>query len=279
MTDLIPITYSIVGVQKAATSTLSSILRGHPQVARAARKEMHFFDDEDRDWSAPDYSAYGAERVTDRQRHAGDSTPVYLYWPRAIERMRAYSPDLRLIASFRDPIERAFSQWMMKVDRGGTLPDFDELVTLGLDVDDPAAPGWHAGWMRGRAVAARGFYGRQLTEGLRHFPREQWLLLDFVDVVTQPEVVRDRLTDFLDLPRFRRPHDNRVRHPTKPITGRPGPSGPVIERLAGAYAADLAEFERLSGIDTSRWATRRILAGELDPADLAAKLTAKAFGA
>lgn len=278
MTEQIPITYSIVGVQKAATSTLSSILRGHPEVARAARKEMHFFDDEARDWDAPDYAEYGAERTADQQRIAGDATPIYLFWPRAIERMRAYSPDMRLIASFRDPVERAFSQWMMKVDRGGSLPDFDELVALGLDVEDPASPPWHAGHRRGRAVVARGFYGHQLREGLRHFPREQWLLVDFVDVVTQPEAVRDRLTDFLGLHRFRRPHDNRVRHQTKPIGGRPGPSAATLERMAGAFADDLAEFERLSGIDVSRWATRRILTGELSAADLAAKLGAKARG-
>jgi hypothetical protein len=278
VTEQLPITYSIVGVQKAATSTLSSILRGHPEVARADRKEMHFFDDEARDWSAPDYTAYGAPKVGERQRLAGDATPIYLFWPRAIERMRAYSPDMRLIASFRDPVERAFSQWMMKVDRGGLLPDFDELVSAGLDVEDPAAPPWHAGWMRGRAVVARGFYGRQLREGLRHFPREQWLLVDFVDVVTQPEQVRDRLTDHLGLHRFHRPHDNRVRHRTKPISGRPGPSAAVLERMAAAFADDLAEFERLSGIDVSRWATRRMLTGELDPVDLAAKLGAKARG-
>jgi hypothetical protein len=47
-------------------------------------------------------------------------------------------------------------------------------------------------------------------------------------------------------------------------------------RLAERFSTDLPLFEKLSGIDTSRWATSRILAGTLDPAELAEKLGRKA---
>jgi hypothetical protein len=47
-------------------------------------------------------------------------------------------------------------------------------------------------------------------------------------------------------------------------------------KLAERFAPDLPLFEKLSGIDTSRWATSRILAGTLDPAELAEKLGKKA---
>ena len=47
-------------------------------------------------------------------------------------------------------------------------------------------------------------------------------------------------------------------------------------KLAERFAPDLPLFEKLSGIDTSRWATSRILAGSLDPAELAEKLGKKA---
>jgi hypothetical protein len=59
----------------------------------------------------PGLSGHWAPGRSDRQRIAIDATPSYVFWPHAMERMRAYRPDMRLIASLRDPIERAFSHW------------------------------------------------------------------------------------------------------------------------------------------------------------------------
>ena len=64
--DWLPYSFSIVGAQKSGTSTLSTALDRHPQVARAPRKELQYFTREDMDWSRPDYSgsAPGASRST-----------------------------------------------------------------------------------------------------------------------------------------------------------------------------------------------------------------------
>ena len=72
--------FSIAGTQKSGTSSLSALLDEHPQVKRAPKKEMHFFDDERRRWGREDYRDY---RVTTRGRHTtvGDATPLYLWWP------------------------------------------------------------------------------------------------------------------------------------------------------------------------------------------------------
>ncbi len=278
----LPITYSIVGVQKAATSTLFSLLVRHDEVARPAHKELHVFDDEKRDWSAPDLSDYRARVTKPGQRIAGDSTPSYLYWPKALERMHAHNPDMLLIASFRDPIERAFSHWMMQVTRQGkrsdTFPDFDSLV---LDWSPPGIPevkpdGWTTGQLRNFTAVARGFYGRQLERGLAQFPREQWLLIDFIDVVKDEAAVASRLTDFLGLSPYGPIPPDLRRHPTPAVTDRTGPSAEVLQVLAERYADDLALFERLSGLDTSAWPTRRLLDGDLDASELAEKLGRKA---
>ncbi len=49
---------------------------------------MHFFDDETQDWSAPDYGAYHAHFGA-RDGLRGEATPIYAYWPNALERIRA----------------------------------------------------------------------------------------------------------------------------------------------------------------------------------------------
>lgn len=281
VTRTLPITFSIVGVQKGATSTLYGMLGSHRRIARGPAKERHFFDDETRSWDPPDYSGYHTETRKRRIRIAGDATPIYLFWPEALERMHAYNPDMLLIASFRDPIERAFSQWSMERGRKVPLPDFgaaieDERFNAVPEVM-PSGEGVRRGALRTRTLVARGLYGRQLRRGLELFDdREQWLLMDFREFLGDHRATLDRVTDFLGIERFRSYPELQKRNSSPDNhTGVP-PTGDDLARLAEYYGDDLAEFTELSGIDTATWATSRILAGDLDPAELAEKLSRRA---
>ncbi len=276
MTDRLPISFAIVGVQKAATSTMHTMLVRHRHVARARAKELHFFDDERLDWSAPDYSAYAADRTTPGQRIAGDATPSYLLWPAALERMHRYDPGMRLVASFRDPIERAFSQWSMERKRLADWPAFHEAIERfgDLSVLDGFPAGKTSREVRRTTMVARGLYGRQLERGLGVFPREQWLLVSFRSFVTSPGSVLDSLVDFLGIGAWNR-YPSLRSNPTPRDQAGPAPTAADMERLVEVYADDLALFSRLSGIDVSDWPTTRIAAGTLAPGDLAADLARK----
>jgi len=286
----IPITASIIGVQKAATSTMHTMLTQHRLVAptfqndpaRASRrwhfagKELHFFDDEERDWSAPDYAHYYGTRVKQQQEIAVDATPSYILWPGALERMRAFNPDMLLVASFRDPIERAFSQWSMGRKQRNAYPEFSRAIE---DYDDesmldrvpPGAGRWS---VHRRSMVIRGLYGAQLERGLAQFDRSQWLMLNFSEWVRDYTGALDQLTDFLGIHRFRRYPRLRLNPTPESHEGTP-PTEADIEKLVARYADDLALFERLSGFDVSSWPTRRIAVGEMAAADLAAKFAAK----
>ena len=48
----------MAGVQKAGTTALFSFLSKHPEIFLPARKEVHFFDNENLDWSRPSYDAF-----------------------------------------------------------------------------------------------------------------------------------------------------------------------------------------------------------------------------
>jgi hypothetical protein len=272
----IPVSFAIVGVQKAATSTLHTMLVKHRHIARARAKELHFFDDERLDWSAPDYSAYAAERTTPEQRIAGDATPSYLLWPDALTRMHRYDPAMRLVASFRDPIERAFSQWSMERKRLADWPTFSEAIDRFGDLSllDGFPAGRTSREVRRTTMVARGLYGRQLERGLGVFPREQWLLVPFRTFVTSPGRVLDELVGFLGIGAWNRYPTLRT-NPTPRDQVGPAPTAADMERLVEVYADDLALFARLSGLDVDDWPTARIAAGTLAPADLAAELARK----
>jgi hypothetical protein len=259
----LPISFAIVGVQKAGTSSLYSMLVRHPDIAAGPQKELRFFM-EPHDWDHPDYSSY-RRPVTGPARIAGDATPGYLFYPGALERMHAYDPAMPLVACFRDPIERALSQWAMERARRNHYPDLPEAIERWGDDDLPAsAPaGASPSPLLQASPFARGLYGAQLERAFPLYPRDRWLLVEFRRLLREPALVLDEATEHLGLPRF-------GSHPPLPhrmasSATNPGrrPSEAAFEHLVGRYADDLALFERLSGLDVSGWPTRQAADGEL----------------
>ena len=274
--------FSIVGVQKAGTSSLSKAITAHPEVVRAPRKEATFFNSLEIDWTDPPYDTHVVPRAKPQQRLVGDATPAYLWWPRALEHMHDYNPDTRLIAVLRDPLDRAFSQWRMQRERaernlrrghGPQSEDWPEVVTRFLDLPLPDEVTPH-GFKGSRSIFSRGLYGEQLARGIEVFAPEQWLVLEFTAMLADFPGTLDRVTDHLGLHRFRRTPP--LRHElagAEQVTGT-APTAAEVMRIAERYAADLDLLTRVpvaAGIDTSRWTTRRLLDGDLDPAELAAK--------
>lgn len=280
MDETLPYGFSIAGVQKAGTSTLSQTLDRHPQISRAPRKELQFFTREDVDWSAPPYDDYRCPQRKPGQVLAGDATPAYLWWPHALERMHAYRPQLRLIVIFRDPIERAFSHWTMMRQRHPQTPDWPELIstfrprTLPTEVPAGVTPMRFKHW----SAVARGYYAEQLDRGFALFPREQWLVLEFRSMLADFSPTVDRVTDFLEIDRFRAVPPLRRTLAGPEIVAGTAPMGQDLQTLAELYADDLGRLPALSGLSVEAWPTQQILDGRLDPAELADRFAAKVTG-
>lgn len=270
--------FLISGTQKSGTSSLSALLDQHRHVQRAPRKEMHFFDDESRDWATEDFADYSVPAHGRRRRLVGDATPLYLWWPRALERIHRYDPRMRHVVVFRDPLERLFSQWLMTVNRWPAValswPRF--LTRFAPDgLEDRIPEGVHVGAYRMHSGVVRGYYGAQLERGFAMFGRDRFHLVEFRSFLRDHGRVLDAITDFLDLPRF-------PVHPELPhsMAGRPAvadtvPTGDDLAALAERYREDFAVFRRLSDLDLEHWPLRQILDGELDPAELANRFAAK----
>ncbi|MDO8410606.1 MAG: sulfotransferase [Phenylobacterium sp.] len=237
--------FIIIGAQKAGTTALFDYMGEHPQIGLSDVKEVHFFDDEARDWDAPDYDAYHAHfNLADRSRRWGEATPIYLYWKNSIERIAAYNPRARLIILLRDPVERAWSHWKMEFARGAETNPFAWCIRQGRARLFDADP-W--GFHREFSYVERGFYGEQIARVLAHFPAEQLLILQSNELDIAPEGTLRRISLFLDAPPPPPMRSRRV-HEAQPMTYPSSLTTEDVALLRRLYGADMAQLADLTGL-------------------------------
>ena len=226
--------FIIPGAQKAGTTALFDHLGEAPGIALSTVKEVHFFDDETVDWSRPDYDAYHARFPEAGGALLGEATPIYLYWPNALERIRTYNPAMRLIVMLRDPVERAWSQWRMETARGVEREPFGWCVRQGRQRLFDSEPWGHH---REYSYVERSFYGEQMARLFELFPTDQVLVLKADDLRADPNTVLARICAFLGAP------------PPPPTSPR---SVHVGQEMEGLEAADIAHLRAVYARDAER---------------------------
>ncbi|QNL20599.1 sulfotransferase [Hyphobacterium sp. CCMP332] len=105
----------IIGAQKSGTTELFETLKDHPQIITSFNKEVHFFSSEHKylnqgvSWyykQFPKISFWSSKILL-------EATPSYLFFPKALERLKKYNPNAKIIVLLRNPVKRAYSAWNM----------------------------------------------------------------------------------------------------------------------------------------------------------------------
>jgi hypothetical protein len=191
--------FLVIGAYKSGSTALHEALRTHPQVFVPAQKGPSFFafdGAEEPDRPLPpgtvrrweDYQALFDPAPAGAV--CGEVSPEYLANPRAAGRIRERVPGVRLVAILRNPVERAFSDYLMYV-RDGLEPESDFGRALGAQEERR-----RAGAPTGYYVET-GFYGRQLRPYFEAFPRERIQVHLFEDFAADPDAVLRGLYAFL----------------------------------------------------------------------------------
>lgn len=201
-----PPDFFLIGAPKAGTSALHAALAEHPGLFMSGVKEPKYYmcgDSPPPAYKGPGDAHSNQEWIWQRARYLrlfesagegvlrGESTPFYLYNRDARRRVAADRPDAKLIAVLRDPVDRAYSNWM-HLWMDGLEPQADVVEAVRREqgrVDAGWAPFWH--------YSGLGMYGRQLQDVFDHFPREQVLLLRYRELVDAPDQTLRRVFDFL----------------------------------------------------------------------------------
>jgi hypothetical protein len=136
--------FIVIGAAKAGTSALYDLLDQHPQIYMSPEKEPMFFafKDEKLDFRGPgDDRSANYYAVTDLEAYqslfkgvsdevaVGEASALYLYHPKAPERIFRYIPEVKLIAILRDPVLRAYSNFLHLIRDGREpVPDFIQAI-------------------------------------------------------------------------------------------------------------------------------------------------------
>lgn len=216
--------FLILGAPKAGTTSLYRYLKQHPQVFMSPAKEPNYFAFAGNEPSfqgpgdraeptitqLPDYEALFAQAGSAIAR--GEASTVYLYSPTAAARIYALIPEVKLVAILRDPVDRAFSNYM-HLRRSGreTIPDFADAIAA---EPERIVKNWKPFWF----YRAQGLYYVQLQRYLAYFAREQLHLWLFEDFQRHPQQILRELFQVLGAdPQFEPDMTERVRvMPTEP---------------------------------------------------------------
>jgi hypothetical protein len=171
-----------IGAPRAGTTWLNTLLPSHPDVfTPTLRDEIRYFDryyDRGVAWYK---SLFPPPEEAVRYRAIGEISPQYLACEDCPERIHALIPDCKMIVLMRHPVNRAYSQYGLYVQRRHYRGSFEEFVA-----EKPGS-------------LKRGFYGSFFSRYLKFFARDQILALVFEDAVSDVSGTKNELANFLDI--------------------------------------------------------------------------------
>lgn len=257
---------------RSGSTSLYRYLGAHQDVYLAP-KELGFFTEhfeQGLDWYREQFAGRSEAVV-------GEATADYLARPSAMRRIVTTLPDVKLIASLRDPVARAFSHHGLLSTRGVDKRSFAEAID-----DELAAVDQHGPDAQGVFYLSHGLYDVHLSRWFDLVDRERLHLVVFDDLRAEPELVYRGLCRHLgvtdtDVPdivgeavnpyvTFRsipvRKLSQRMPKPvgraiarlnTRQHAARPEMTAATKAKLIDFYGPRIATVETLTGFDLSRW--------------------------
>lgn len=195
--------FYIVGAQKAATTTLSQVLRAHSGVAFSTPKELFLLDRDDplvnRNLLCEDPEAFlrfdwrrGRDEVLAEYNRAfadaregqlrGEATTTYLIAEEVPARIAEITPDARVLFVLRHPTERVYSAYWHFVRTRRAMWSFERELQLGAN-----------------HYLDHSLYARHVRRYLQHIPRDRMHFVLTERLRKEPAAVLGEVHSFLGL--------------------------------------------------------------------------------
>lgn len=171
--------FYVIGAQKSGTTSLHNWLIQHKDVSLPTSKETAFFSRPERyahglDWYFNQYEQRTGDYLM------GEVDPSYMYIEAAAQRLRDHVSRTKFVCIFRNPLERAYSQYLMSVSRGVEDLSFVEALYAEAERTAPElrSENHHFAYMQ---ISK---YTEQIERFQTLFPDSDYLFIKFDDLVS-----------------------------------------------------------------------------------------------
>jgi hypothetical protein len=173
----------LVGSMKCGTTSLHNMLDAHPDIFMSRKlKEPAWFAGANSSKGLAWYLEHFAEATG--ERYVGESSTDYTKAPRlgpVAAKIRAFSPDARILFIMRDPFARAVSHYWWEVEFSAEGRSFPDAMKAS------------------REIADVGNYAMQIAPYLETFGRDRVHVLTMETLTDHPRTAMDAILRFLDL--------------------------------------------------------------------------------
>jgi hypothetical protein len=180
-------TFLVIGVQKAGTTSIYQYLQQHPQIYMSPVKETNFFG---KDWDkfaseTKNRSSNNSNNIDSFEKYCqlfeaatdelalGEVSPNYLFrGEKAAKHIKSQLPEVKTIAILRNPIDRAYSDYLMAVrDAKAKGTSFADRVKYKSATD---------------YAIRKGFYYEQICHFFREFGADRVKVYLYEDLCQDP---------------------------------------------------------------------------------------------
>jgi hypothetical protein len=183
-----------IGVAKSGSTWLADKLRLHPQIFVPDEKSIYYFNQ---------YMGKGSKQINENNKRplqwyhsffaeasprqiTGEISPEYLMHENCAKDIFDYNPNIKLLVTLRDPVQRAHSQYLFRQQTGlSRYPSFEAAIG-----DFPL-------------LLDTGFYYRHLKRYFDLFPRENIKVMFYEDLKKDGDRFYRNVLSFLGAEEYR----------------------------------------------------------------------------
>ena len=196
--------FIVIGAMKAATTSLYTYLKQHPEIFMTKVKEPMFFNNFQQE---NNYKILGKKRKkpttleeyltmfkdVKNEKAIGEASPAYIYNQKAPQLIKEHLPNVKIIAILRHPTDRAYSNYLhaKRADRENSDTFQEAIEVEKKKIKDNWSPLYH--------YIEKGYYSVQLKRYYQLFPKENIRVYLFEDVVKNTKETLKDIFKFLEV--------------------------------------------------------------------------------
>ena len=198
--------FIISGTVRSGTTSLYYNICELPSVLPADYDEIGFFDSNYHlgiNWYR---SMFPTEKEMERVKKetnfaiTGEDTPFYFWKKEAAERILKDIPNSKIIIIFRNPVDRAYSNYQLGIRKKTETLSFEDAIDEEMNFLEKHS--FRESVDRRRSYLSKGFYENQIKIWFNVFPREKIHILSTEDMQKNPEKTLLKIFQFLVIPNY-----------------------------------------------------------------------------